>query len=63
MNNIKMMASPRQSAKAFVAAVVAILGVAVTAASDSAFTLEEWLTMALAGVTAFQGVWWVPNKP
>lgn len=61
METIKTMFSA-QAAKAFVAALVAGIGVAVLAA-ENGLTLVEALTIAGAMIGAFQATYWTPNAP
>lgn len=49
-------------AKAIVGCLVAAGGAAVTAMADDVITTAEWVTIALAGLTALGVVWAVPNK-
>lgn len=49
-------------AKAAVGCLVAAGGAAVTAMADDVITTSEWVTIALAGLTALGVVWAVPNK-
>lgn len=59
MEQIKTMASV-QSAKAFVASVLAAIGAATVAAPDG-FTLVEILVIAGALVGTFQATYWTTN--
>jgi len=58
---------PGQMRKALAAAVAAVVGPAVIAATDNGHgsvpTLALWLIAALAGLAAFAGVFWFPNDP
>lgn len=47
--------------KAFVGAVIAGLGVLALALEDGAVQPNEWVNIAIATLTAFAGVWAVPN--
>lgn len=49
--------------KALVGAAVAGLSVAATAMVDGKPTAAEWVGVAIATLTAFGAVWWVPNRP
>ena len=57
----------KQSAKAFVAALIAFLSaLGVVLVGDVGFsdiTDGQWIASVLAGLVAFAGVWGVPNKP
>lgn len=50
-------------AKAITAAVIIGLGGVSVAISDDLITTQEWVTIAIAFVTALGAVWAVPNKP
>lgn len=50
-------------AKAVVGAVVAGLGVLLTALDDDAVSASEWVAVAIATLTALAAVWAVPNRP
>lgn len=55
--------SPREYAKAIVAALVAFLTALVTGLTDDHLTALEWVVAALAAVTAGGAVFGVPNRP
>lgn len=50
-------------AKAITAAVIAGLGALSTALTDELVTGPEWITVAVATLTALGGTWLVPNTP
>lgn len=53
--------SPKEYAKAIVAAVLAGLAVMVTGLSDNVMTPVEWILVASATITAGGAVFGVPN--
>lgn len=50
-------------AKALVAALIAGLAALATALDDSQVSAQEWVTAAVALLTALGAVWAVPNRP
>lgn len=50
-------------AKAIVGAVVAALSAYQVAQADNVISTQEWVTIAVAFVTALGIVWGVPNSP
>lgn len=54
------MISPRQYAKAIIGALIALLGALATGVTDG-LTAQEWLTAAIAGLTAGGAVFSVTN--
>jgi hypothetical protein len=60
MKNVKMMAS-MQARKAFVAAFIAMIGVAALS-STGTFTIPELLTIIGTGLGTFQATYWTTNK-
>lgn len=54
--------TPIKYAKTVVAALVAVLTALYAAVTDNTVTAQEWVTIALAALTAV-GVYLVPNKP
>jgi hypothetical protein len=55
--------SPLPIAKAIVGSAVAGLGSLAVAIQDDKVTPGEWVTVALAALTALAAVWGVPNRP
>ena len=49
--------------KAIVGAIIAGLSALQVAQADNVITQQEWITVAVAFVTALGVVWGVPNKP
>ena len=49
--------------KAFAGALIAGLTALQVAYQNNHVTTQEWITIALAVVVTFAGVWAVPNKP
>jgi hypothetical protein len=59
MNQLKVMASA-QSMKAYIAALIALIG-ATTYAEPNGYTFIEILSIIGATLLAFQAAYWVPN--
>lgn len=57
------MTEPRSYMKAIIGGLIAGLGALGAGAAESGVTLAEWCVVAGAALTAFQGVYWVSNKP
>jgi len=53
----------KHAAKAIVAAAIAGLTAAATALQDGSVTPSEWVTVAIATLTALGAVYGVPNAP
>ena len=54
----------KQYSKALISAVIAFLsGVTAILSQGHGINLNGWLTAALAGFVALNGVWLVPNAP
>lgn len=51
----------KESAKAIVGGLTAVVGSLAVAASDGSISLAEWLIGASAGLAAVGAVWGVPN--
>lgn len=49
----------REQVKAIVAGLVAGVGALGTALADSSVTAQEWTTVAVAALVAYQGVYWL----
>lgn len=49
-------------AKAIVGSLLAGLGALLTALADGSVQTAEWVTVAIAALTALAGVWGVPNR-
>lgn len=58
---VGQMLSPKESAKAYVAAFIAMISFAVPVVDDG-LVISEILGIILAGLVAFQGTFWVTNK-